>query len=301
MKFFVNFIKTLSITVLTMSASIASEISVLLYNPPGGLMDVMNRSMIENMEKKGIKTTYQQVQGCKGVESWIKSNPTKPMLMNTFVDDEINRLLNPTNEGVCDVGFNAERVVAGTMITNLTMCSMLPTDKAIDKLTKRKSVIGVVFNPTTNFLTAKGLVDSMKLDSKVVKLQGNPRVIQALVSGDIDFALVNNTHSFVSAGANCFMTTGDKKEGARVGRISLEDISPKNPWVGAKTMMYLYGVNIPNRDSVARIYVDTMNTHPEMTKNLNTGYVWGGQISGKTRDQEWKTEIQSHIDQYTKN
>ena len=276
----------------------AEPITVLLQSAPGGLYDVSNRALIDKLSAAGIKTDYQRVTGCKGAEAWLKNNPGRPVIMSVVVEEEVNRRLNPKADNACDLNFTKDRILSASIVTNISMCSMLPEDQALQKLLKGRSVIAATNVPSTNSQLLNGLIRSLNIDAKSVVVQGQAKLMQALISGDVDFVVLGNVQNAVASGARCFLTTGDKAEAQRVGRTSLATISANNPWIDAKQFYTFYGANL-DRSRIVPIVIDTVRTHPDIQKNLATGFRLAGQPSGANADQEWQ-QIERHIQQYLK-
>ncbi len=284
-------LKNILLVPLLMMASTAfasSTITVLLYSKPGGLLDAHNRAIIDGLEKAGYKTDYKMVTGCKGVESWLKKNPKEPMVFNTMVAEEINRRLDPKADGACDLQITKDKMLTLTYGGPYNFCTMEKDNaRALQQLTTGKNIrIGVASIPNTNEIVAKGMVKELGVDARVVPIVGVPKVAQALISGDIQFTVSTNTQPFLSAGANCFLTVGDREFAKRMNRISIDDIKPDSQWRRVSADFWYYGVNV-DTDRVRKIAIDVANTHPELIKYLDSGFVKVGGAAGMDRSREW--------------
>lgn len=271
------------------SAMASSTVTVLLYSKPGGLLDAHNRALIDGLQKNGYKTDYKIVTGCKGVESWIKKNPDQPMVFNTMVAEEINRRLDPTADNACDLQITKDKLITLTYGGPYNFCTMEKDNAAALKhlTTARHIRIGVASIPNTNEIVANGLVKDLGVDAKVIPIVGVPKVVQALISGDIQYTASTNTQPFLAAGANCFLTVGDRDFAKRMNRISIDDVKPNSTWRGVSADFWYYGINVDS-DAVRKIAIDVANNHPGLIKYLDSGFVKVGGAAGMDRAEEWQ-------------
>lgn len=277
--------------------SAKETINLLLLSAPGGIYDTQLRALEKSLKSAGYDTNYVLANSCKGAAAWIKSNPRASVIFQTSAEEEINRIKNPTADNACDIGFDKKSLIATGLITHMNVCTMLPHDQAKQKFLKGKHVIGTTFIPPTNGYLVEGLIDTLRLDSRLIRYQGNVKLVQALVSKDIDFAVFGNISSAVSAGATCFITTAPSDRAKQLDRTSLAEIDAKNPWIDNKQVYVYMGRNV-DFDRMRSIAIDTLKTDESIQKQLAIGYQLGGVAIGENLDQQW-TYINKHIKSMT--
>jgi hypothetical protein len=175
---------------------------------------------------------------------------------------------------------------------------MLPADQALVHFRKGNHKIGATFSPTTNRILINGLVKTLDLKSSLIEYQGNPKLLQALISKDIDFVLVANVAPAISAGATCFFTTGTRDFAKKFGRTSIDEISTNNPWRGNSQMNVALGWNVDTQ-KIRSYMIESMKTNANMQKQLSVGHTMPGLISGTSEDEQWKI-ISDYIESSTK-
>lgn len=265
----------------------AEPLNILVPFPPGGLTDQTLRAIDETAKTKGVATNYLILNNCKNTENWLKKNPSKPAITVFSVQEQINAALNPTADNACGIVATKENTLALTLTAPMNICSMMPPSDALAHFRRGKHKIGTTFSPPTNGILVKGIIDSLGLNSALIEYQGNPALVQALISKDIDFALFSNVQSAISAGATCFLTTAPKEFAKSQGRTSLEEISFNNPWIGNSQMNVAIAWNV-DRTATRAIVIEAMKTNPNMKKQLSVGYTMPGMISGTTENEQWK-------------
>jgi hypothetical protein len=279
-------------------AQTPGQITILLNSTPGGIYDVQSRALEKTLRTQGYDIDYVITGSCKGGEIWLKDNPTKPAIFLANTEDEIYRLNYPTSDGACNLGYTKEKMIAVALVSRQNVCSMLPADKAMEKFRKGKHILGTVFPPLNNYNLASDLVDALKLNSKVLKYQGNPILVQALISGDIDFAFFQNVMPAISAGATCFLTLGDKTYAQQMNRTSISAVDPKTKYIDYKAIQAYMGQNV-DVSLMRKFAVETLKTDANIQKELEAGHRLGGVATGTSVDQQWKFAL-DQISKYTK-
>lgn len=287
MKFKTKFIATVLSLFAFVQMAHAEALNLLVPFPPGGLTDQTIRALDETFKSKGIETNYLVLNSCKNTGTWLKKNPGKPALTVFSVQEQINATLNPGTDNACDIVATKQNTLALTLTAPMNICSMLPPDQALAHFRRGKHKIGATFSPATNGILVNGLIDSLGLDSKLIEYQGNPKLVQALISKDVDFALFGNVQPAISAGATCFLTTASTDFAKKFNRTSIDEISFNNPWRGNSQMNVALGWNIDNKQ-IRALVIETMKTNPNMQKQLSVGYTMPGMVSGTTEDAQWK-------------
>jgi hypothetical protein len=282
-----------AISIASVSAMAADTINLLLLSAPGGIYDTQTRALEKTLKSAGYDTNYVLTNSCKGAVAWMKSNPGKPVIFNVSAEEQINFRNNPTSDGACDIGFNRDTILSLALITNMNVCTMHPAEGALDRFLKGKNNIGATFIPPSNALLVNGLIDTLKLDAKHVPYQGQVKLMQALLSKDIDFAVFGNVKGALASGATCILTTADIKSAKRLQRTSLESISPGNPWIDAKQVYAFLGHNV-DKTKMREIIITTLKTDETIKQNLAVGYEIKGLAAGDTEEQQWKY-VETHM------
>lgn len=290
---------TVWLTLAVGSAVLASEpINLLVPFPPGGQTDQITRAFERTLQTKGIKTNYLILNNCKSTEQWLLKNANKPAIVFHNLEEQINAMLNPRDDNACGIKASKENTLAIALSGYMNMCSMLPADQALAHFVKGKHKIGTTFSPPTNGVLVNGLIKDLKLNSHLIEYQGNPRLVQALVSKDIDFALFGNVAPAIGAGATCFFTTAPVAQAKNLGRTSLEELKSDSRWIGNARMVLALGFNV-DKSTYRSLVIETMKTDENMQKQLSVGFMMPGMISGSTEAQQWSI-ITEHITRSTK-
>ena len=277
----------------------AEPVNLLVPFPPGGLTDQTLRAFDETFKTKGIDTNYLILNSCKNAENWLAKNPEKPAVTVFSVQEQINAALNPTADNACKITATKQNTMVMTLTAPMNVCSMLPPDQALAHFRRGTHKIGATFSPPTNGILVNGLIKTMGLNSSLIEYQGNPKLVQALISKDIDFALFGNVKPAISAGATCFLTTGTQDFANKFDRTSIDEISINNPWRGNSQMNVALGWNIDTQ--IIRAYMmESMKTNPNMQKQLSVGYTMPGLISGTSESEQWKI-ISDYLESSVKN
>jgi hypothetical protein len=294
------------ITALLMSATVSvsavaaeKNITVVHSSSPGGLIDAQNQALQRGLETSGYKVNVVRTKNCRQAQAWLKDNPKTPVAMTYHVEEQAYLNNFPSSDDACDLGFEKSKLLAITTGNYTTVCSMLPADQAAQKFFAGNHRVGVTYYAAVNHLLAQGVLDSLKIKAKISRLQGNNKLIQALVSGDVDFTIQGNAASAVKAGATCFLTTAPKKYAQPVGMLSLEEFDAKNPWIGRGHLFTYIGMNLTDAESVRKITIDIINKDEIVQKQLKVNAYKAGVSVGETVDQQW-TRVDQHIKGYNK-
>lgn len=288
----------LAAAALSMACSItmAQPVSVLVPAAAGGGFDNMSRALVASLNENGVSATLEQTGTCKGAMTWIKNNPGKPVLFPMMVEEEVYRKKNPGADDACEIGLTQDRVIATTMMATFNVCSMKPQSRANQTLKEflaGKHKVGVTYFAATNAMVADSLLKSLSIESKIVRLQGNAKLMQALVSGDVDFVLNTNSGPVVQAGGYCFMTTADKNTADKLSMISLQTLSPTNSWINAGQLYLVMGENL-NKNKITPLVKQAVKEN-ENFKRLFIGGV--NSLIDMPAGQQMQ-EIEKHIQRF---
>lgn len=285
-------------TVVSISAVAADKtITVVHSSNPGGSIDAQNQALQRGLESAGYKVNVVRTKSCRQAQAWLKDNPKEPVAMVYHAEEQAYLNNFPKSDDACDLEFNKSKLLAITTGNYTTVCSMLPADQAAQKFFAGNHRVGVTYYAAVNHLLAQGILDSLKVKSKISRLQGNSKLIQALVAGDVDFTMQGNAASAVKAGATCFLTTAPKSYAQTVGMLSLEEFDAKNPWIGRGHIYTYIGMNLPDIESVRKITVDVINKDAIIQKQLKVNAYKAGVAAGESIDQQW-LRVDRHIKGY---
>lgn len=263
----------------------------------GGVIGTQNTALQEELEKSGYKVEVIRTTSCKTAESWLKSNAGKPVVMVYHVEEQAYLNNFPKSDDACDIGFSREKLLTITTANYTTVCSMKPAEEAMKQFFAGGHRVGVTYYAAVNQLLAKGIMDSLKVQGRVVRFQGNPKLIQGLVGGDVDFTIQGNAASAVKAGASCFLTTAPKEYAHKAGMNSLEEFDPKNPWIGRGHIFTYIGMNLENKKEITDIAVRTVNTNPIIQAQFKVNAYKAGLAAGRSEAEQWQM-VDSHVKGY---
>jgi hypothetical protein len=257
----------------------AENINILIPGAPGGLLDWPIRELEHRLNDHGYTTETQLVNSCVGATAWLKNNPNKPAVMVT----------NPPVTGSgCELVITKNNFMGIAISSYFNICSMLPPDQAMNRLLKEKNLIGLTLNANDQIKMLKDLINTEKLNSKIIYYQGGPKFNQGLISGDVDFVVSSITvDAIISAGGNCFLTTGNNDFAKKVNKISLETISPGNHWVNSYTIIDYLGYNV-DTNLVRQLVTEVKSDTVMLNKQKKLGQPPGGMFTGMTVDQQWE-------------
>jgi hypothetical protein len=289
----------LSATVSVSAVANEKTITVVHSSSPGGLIDGQNQALQRGLEKEGYKVNVVRTKNCRQAQAWIKDNPKASVAMTYHTEEQAYLDNFPKSDDACDLGFDKSKLLAVTTGHYTTVCSMLPADQAAQKFFAGNHKVGVTYYAAVNHLLAEGILDSLKVKAKISRLQGNSKLLQALVSGDVDFTIQGNAASAVKAGATCFLTTAPKSYAQKEGMMSLEEFDAKNPWIGRGHLFAYIGMNLSNVNEVQKIAVNTVNKDEIIQKQLKVNGYKAGVATGESVDQQW-TRVNQHIKGYSK-
>lgn len=287
MKLKTKFIATAMALLAFAQSAQAEALNLLVPFPPGGLTDQTLRALDETFKSKGIETNYLVLNSCKNTENWLKKNADKPAITVFSIQEQITAMLEPGSDKACGITATKQNTLALTLTAPMNICSMLPADQALAHFRRGTHKIGATFAPATNGILVRGLIESLGLKSSLIEYQGNPKLVQALISKDIDFALFGNVQPAISAGATCFLTTAPKDFAKKFNRTSIDEISFGNPWRGNSQMNIAMGWNVDNKVIRAHV-IETMKTNANMQKQLAVGYTMPGMVSGTSEAEQWE-------------
>lgn len=274
-------------------AQSTKELTVLVAAAPGGGLESMSRGIKSTFEANGYTVNLEQAKTCKGAEAWLKNNPSKPVVMAYMVEEEIYRQKAPTADDACDLNFSQKSLITLAMTSTFNICSMKPkeqSEQTLKEFLKGGHKIGVTYYASTNAMVASGLTKSLNIDSKIVRLQGNPKLMQAVISGDVDYVMNTVSAPVVQAGGHCFFTTASDEVANKLNTTSINKVNAKSPWAGAGQMYTIIGFNV-DKTLVKPLAVQAVEKSPEFNKlTIGNSVISTGLSDAK----EWEA-VKTHI------
>lgn len=292
------------LTTLMFSWSFAADLTVLRIGAPGGGSDLYTAPMSARLKEKGWNTTLVGVLDCKGAEQWVKSNPNKPVLYLTWSDDFVLPVLQPDHPRACpSLGVSESTLVTPITQSYHMICSK--TQVTVDQfLAHRNAKIGSWNHPVQTQIL-KDLLSDLKLPHKVVGYARGADLMQALVSGDIDYVVVSSEGLVRNINGQCLITTAPVERAKQMSDFKTDQSQVSTESLGAKLtrrntglipVYVAYNVDITRlRQDVA----DILSTSPEYSKIWSSSTLKAGIVAGQSPAAQWAT-FNSFINSFKK-
>jgi hypothetical protein len=280
-------------------AQAQTPVNVIITTAPGGLSEKINLMVQTALDSAGYKTNLIRYDNCKGAETWLKNNPDKPAVFEYLVAHQAMYVHNPDHPGVCNLPLSANSTISTVYRSQFQACSLLPREEALALWKSGKGKLGITATPDFNGVMADRIVADVASSTRVIRYKGNPALLQAMSSREIDFVGVfSNSSSAVAAGAQCFLTTGDRAKAAQIKSTSIDDIKPNSAIKNLGYLTVVVGFNV-DMAKVRPVIVNAIKTDPELQKQIAAGADFSGVVVGQTVDQQWQ-EIDAYINKFKK-
>jgi len=276
-----------------------APINVIITTPPGGLSEKINLMIQTALEGAGYKTNLIRYDNCKGAEIWLKNNPDKPAVFEYLFANQAMYVHNPDHLGVCNLQLSANSTISTIYRSQFQACSLLPREEALGLWKSGRGKLGITATPDLNGVMAERIVADVASNTRVIRYKGNPALLQALTSREIDFVgQFSNVSAALAAGAQCFFTTGDRAKAAQLKSTSVDDVRPNS---AVKNLGYMAGIVGFNVDiaKLRPVIVDAIKTNLDLKKHVESGVDFSGVVAGQTPDQQWR-EIDAYINKFKK-
>jgi hypothetical protein len=296
---FIKLLVGLAATSIVGLAQAQPTINVLITTAPGGLSEKVNLMVQNALEGAGYKTNLVRYDNCKGAETWLKDNPGKPAVFDYIFGNQALYVYDPTHPGACNLPLTANNTISITFRTQFQACSLLPRQEALDLWRSGRGKLGVTATPDIHTPLTDRIVGDSAPGTKAIRYKGNPALLQALTSREIDFVgQFSNASGAVAAGAQCFLTLGDRAKAAQIKSTSIDDIKPNS---AVKNLGYLTGVIGYNVDvaKLRPVIVNAIKTDPDLKKHVEAGADFSGVVVGQTADQQWQ-EVDAYVNKFKK-
>jgi hypothetical protein len=289
----------ISLFMLTSTAWAQEAVNIIHSLPPGGLHERANNAVQAGLEAAGIKTDIVRFDNCKGLENWVKNNPTKSAVFDYLLVNQALSQLDPAHPGGCNIPLSSQSVLAITFQTQFQACSLAAAGNARDLWLTGQGKLGVTASPDLNGVMAERIVAEVNPNIKVIRYKGNAALIQALTSREIDFVgQFSNASSVVAAGGQCFFTTADASKAAKFGQISIDSVRKNSSVAGIGYMGAIVGYNV-DVNKLRSIIVNTIKTNKDLGTVFANGGDQRGVVVGQTPEQQFR-EVETWLGQYKK-
>lgn len=299
MKAFKLFLTGLLMSVAVGTAVAQESINIIMSLPPGGFSERANLAFKDELEKNGYKTNVVRFDNCKGLENWIKANPNKPAVFEYILGNQALAMIDPSHPGGCTVPLTEKTVLVTSFQTQFQACSLAPRADAMKLWREGKGKMGITASPDINGPLAEKIVADVNKNIQVVKYKGNPALVQALISKEVDFVgQFSNAAPIVQAGGNCFFTTAGIGKAARNNQISIDDFRKNSPMAGIGYLSVAVGLNV-DTDKIRPIIADAVNKNPAFAQHFANGADKRGVPAGTTPAQQFKL-VEDYLNHFKK-
>jgi tripartite-type tricarboxylate transporter receptor subunit TctC len=300
MKSFIKMIAAVAVSLSITSAFAQPEpINVIVSLPPGGLTDKINLAMKDGLEKAGYKTNLVRFDNCKGMENWLKANPGKPAVAEYLLANQALHIVDPQHPSACNITLTKESVIVTNHQTQFQACSLRPVREAVELWKSGKAKIGITAAPAINGPLTERIVKDVNPNIQIVRYNGAPAQIQAMVSREVDFVGVfQNASSVTAAGGQCFFTTAGIGKAARNNQISIDDVKPNSMSAGIGGLSVLVGYNV-DVAKIRPIASKVVNTHPDFRSHFAGGADMVGIPAGRSAEQQFAL-VEKYLDYFRK-
>lgn len=262
------------------------ELYVIQFAPPGGNYDRMNQAITEEATKRGYRVTQVQVTRCKGIEGWLKDNPTKPAIHAWDLTEHVAHLVDPAHPTACDLKLNKDRVISLNFVYNMNVCTM---SKDVDAQLKRfltdpSIKVGQTKTNLAYVMFLDGLMKDVNPKAKLIRFNASKDQTQALISGDIDFATTAVSFNLEKVGATCIASSNFN------GQFKGYDLSkhlPKSTWARHGTSQGYLGYNI-NVEEFRGMVKHLAATDERFLEQYKLGAGKAGILAGTTGEEQWR-------------
>jgi hypothetical protein len=227
--FKMKFIKYLS-ALLVLSTSVAMaqpEVTVLRLSAPGAGNAAWTEAIVQTLNDNGYSTNVVGFKNCQEGAKWLKDNPKEPVVAMNFSDPFLLNIVQPSNPASCNFPINKESLVAVSGKWFHFICGH--TDKGGNLpalLNSSGAKIGSWNSPVQVKITEDQMTDIGVKNFKVISYAAGKDMMQAFVSGDIDYIILS-TENFAAGlpNASCFATSAEPKYAAQMHRTSYSEIN----------------------------------------------------------------------------
>lgn len=282
------------ITAMTLTASFASELTVMRIGAPGANSDFYASVIGSRLQEKGWKIKPVSFLDCKGAEKWVKDNPREPVIYVTWADDFVLPSIDPNHPRSCaGLTLDSKSLVTPIVKSYHMICSKNPA--TVQTFLQHKNAkIGSWNHPVQTRIVRDVLKDLDLQQMRLISFARGADMLQALVAGDIDYMVVSSENLVRNIGGQCFLTTAPKAQAAKMSdfrsnqpQTSIESLVSQPTWTGTGLIPLYVAYNV-DIDRLRRDVVDILSTSTEFQNIWSNSTVRSGVMTGVTPDQQWK-------------
>lgn len=282
----------------------ADRLTFLQIGAPGANSELYSNLMSSRLSERGWDTSLLNFLDCKGAEEWIKKNPQKPVIFMTWSDDFVLPITQPENPRSCPALTISEKTLVTVINKSHHMFCSRGDLGLTEFMSSKPTKVGIWSHPVQT-LVAKDLIKDLKLEHKIVGFAKGADLLQALVSGDVDYIVVSSENLIRNIGGQCFLTTASPVLAKTMSNLkttqaqtSVESLGFKLSRLGTGLIpLYVsYNTNI----AALRIdIVDILNTSPEYSKLYTSINQKSGLVAGQSTAEQWSA-FSSFLNSFTK-
>jgi len=198
------------------------DIYVLRFAPPGGNIAVWTDAIIDTLKDNGYNPILVPFKNCKEGFKWFQNHKTYPSVFWGQSDAAVLNDIAPNNPAVCGFPVNQDTLV--TIISK--WWSFICGHKGINdsfKAMHRGTPKIAIYNHPVKIGVLKAQMKAMGVKADVITFAHPKDQLQAFVSGDVDYIVLNNENLAKSMpNTDCFGTTASVTDAKRYqpGQIS---------------------------------------------------------------------------------
>lgn len=223
LKYISAFLLTLG-TSITMAAQ--PEVTVLRLSAPGAMNGAWTDAMVQTLNENGYSTKVVGFSGCKEGAKWLADNPKEPVVTMNFSDPFLLNMAQPNHPAACNFPVNKDTLVAVPGKYFHFICGHADKGDVQGLLQSNGAKIGSWNSPVQMQITKDQMTDIGVKNFKVIGYAAGKDMMQAFVSGDIDYVILS-TENFAASlpNASCFATSAEPRFAAQMHRTSYVDIN----------------------------------------------------------------------------
>lgn len=279
---------------MAMNTGMAQDITVMRIGAPGANSDFYATVVGTHLQNRGWKTKTVSFLDCKGAEKWVRDNPREPVIYVTWADDFVLPSIDPNHPRSCPgLTLDQDSLVTPIVKSYHMVCSRNPVT-AQTFLQHRDAKIGSWNHPVQMRIVRDALKDLDLSQTKLISFARGADMLQALVSGDIDYMVVSSENLVRNIGGQCFLTMAPRAQASRMSdfrtsgtQTSIESLVERPTWVGTGLIPLYVAYNV-DIDRLRKDVVDIMSTSTEFQNLWSSSTVKSGVMTGITPEQQWQ-------------
>lgn len=277
-----------SLLILMAMPAWANKVYILHWGTPGGQTERANNAVAVALDRQGMTAVHERLNGCRGIEIWLRNNPTLPAIFESNLFFEANRFIDSKSPQACDHGLAPDKILAIAMSTNFYFCSRDSSTNLqarISALRQGTPIVAYVSGfGDARVRISDDIIRSVNPRARVVKVKGLADLNQGLLSGDFNYVLATGA-GIEKSGATCFIQTGHASSGPNM--MSLASVVPGNKWHDASVLSIFMGHNV-DQNRFRKTVIDAIANDPHYQQQFKFGNSKVGVAAGQSPEQQWQ-------------